>query len=560
VEGLQTAVGELGARFEEARTGGNLQSVVSELSSRLETEHARALSRLDALEDQLVGSAASGGRLTVLEERVTAIANSANEARASAGDVRSALDRALGDVHSNLDKAVHDLSGRLETRTAAAETASADTIAKAVDDRIASIDGLRTAMSEIATRVEEEQARAWKRIDELQEHTVSKSYIDERLNVMEWMKAEQLRGSKRLDEMFEQFVSKAYIDERLHSSDSRLQHLESVRQQESASMLAVPGRSDYDDISRRLDTVEKSNTDVQELRWRQEAFTSNLDMLARRLQEVIDENIAADARMQEAAAREAAARESAAREAAAKEAASKEAAVREAVATEAASKEAAAKEAAAKEVEVVSDLMRECVDGLDDKIVDLKQRLDVCAPLEIVNQLTARMDGLHLDDKISDLRQRLDVCAPLEVVNQLTARMDGGFDALVVQLEATRWMMQKTEEAGDHIMQAFVLNVDERLHQCEDIISKHSEYLQKRSKQLDNSSALRHHHGHHGHTHGRHTSRSRSGKHIHRTATKEAIEKAEASIVSFWFDVWARGPRSHSKDSSALASNVQRGA
>merc|ERR1712176_978913 len=61
--------------------------------------------------------------------------------------------------------------------------------------------------------------------------------------------------------------------------------------------------------------------------------------------------------------------------------------------------------------------------------------------------LMAKTGGLEeqmgaLVQTAAELMGRFEECAPKQAVTQLRARVDGGFDALLVRLEADRWMRE----------------------------------------------------------------------------------------------------------------------
>mmetsp|Transcript_79996 Transcript_79996/g.124752 ORF Transcript_79996/g.124752 Transcript_79996/m.124752 type:complete len:1771 (+) Transcript_79996:28-5340(+) len=82
---------------------------------------------------------------------------------------------------------------------------------------------------------------------------------------------------------------------------------------------------------------------------------------------------------------------------------------------------------------------------------------------------------------VADVMGKLETKAPKEDLNKVKARVEGGFDAIVVQLEAERWLRGQVDSVADGISQSFMHLLDQtseklsnRVHKVELALAENS--------------------------------------------------------------------------------------
>jgi hypothetical protein len=88
------------------------------------------------------------------------------------------------------------------------------------------------------------------------------------------------------------------------------------------------------------------------------------------------------------------------------------------------------------------------------------------------SQTTLAEGQLSLPARLQGLEEAVQGCVSREDLSQLRARVEGGFDAMVVRMEAEKWIAEETRVGADKIVRKFTFNMDKRIGMLEHRLDK----------------------------------------------------------------------------------------
>jgi chromosome segregation ATPase len=487
------------------------------LSPTLRTDGAR----LTALEDRLM---AVGGQAAALETVLADLARTSSD-HSVAKDMQSRIFDARTD---SLQAAVSDLAARFEAvgcqrlPEKAQEQAALEERFTALQTQLNSVVACNTALESALSAISERQSSEASRNGADAACQLDKQA--ELVRDLEKQLADKVcKIELRLQEDEEVLKKVEVLEERENSLEARLQQDEERLLQDES----------------KIETSMKNIEEVQDLKWRHESFATNLDQLARRVQEVLDQSGSIDAQLQAATEENQELRKASAEQ-------MKEFQMKME------NLQGSQAEDEGEEMCKVSTLSQEVQSGLADFFGAQQLSPKSRAASLKANGNSCALKLQSLEDKVVEHEKKFsEGLVSRKDHLQLRARVEGGFDAVVVRIEANRWMGEESGVAGDAIMQAFTFNLDSRLSELEHRLHKSDavldKLLEKNHIKVKKVTVAAHclNCGQPFGPDADHCSKCGAKKHMKQILVpKRAVRAAQEhnfTLVKIAFDLWARG-------------------
>jgi len=494
---LDSAVSSLTAT---GKQGGNapldagLQAKLTSIEERLKSSEERLNSQRDASSSGSPPKGVDMTRLSQLEEKMNTVEDAISKVARTSSDnsVSKDMNSRIFDARTDsLQSAVSDLGVQLEAlRNGELKQSGPQAQDKiGLEERFAALQAQLTSAAASHTALESALAA-----------------VAERQRTAE----DRAQGEETAYQLDSQAEELRVVQNQLQEQAIRSAGLQALMEEKVAALDEKLKVNDPEAL------FAKNGKEVQDLKWRHESFATNLDQLARRVQTMLEQSGGVDAQISELRSK--------------------------------------IDQTASPEEMFRGRVSEEVQSGLANYFNTPAKSGSLSASGSPLARLEAVEEELrHTANAVTAVEAKLPGYVSQADFFKLRVRVEGGFDALVVQLEADRWMEEECGFAGDKIFQAFTFNLDNRitdvehrLHKSDALVDK---LMEKNHMKVRKTAHMPSHCIKCGSTFAadvdfcRKCGTTKKGTKLQMLVPKRAVRAAQEhnfTLLKVTFDVWAR--------------------